>query len=146
MPIEPARAARRGQVRYVPPRSRGERGAAVVRCRALRARGCSLRQSARELGVPYTSLRRAARRHAAMGGGPDAQTFFDGAEGQAFLHRLVVVLLLVVVLHGGAGVERVQFILRCLGLDTRIACSRSHLQERAQTMGAQVRAYGDAQT
>ena len=81
-----------------------------------------------------------------MGGGLDARTFFDGEEGQAWLHRLVVVLLLVVVLHGGAGVERVQFILRCLRLDTRVACSRSHLQERAREMGQKVRDYGVEQT
>jgi hypothetical protein len=81
-----------------------------------------------------------------MGGDLDAKTFFDGAEGQAWLHRLVVVLLLVVVLHGGAGVERVQFILRCLHLDRRVACSRAHLQTRVRQMGATVRAFGVQET
>ena len=81
-----------------------------------------------------------------MGGGHDAQAFFDGAEGQAWLHLLVVLLLLVVVLHGGAGVERVQFILRRLRLDRRVACSRSHLQERAARMSGMVREFGVEQT
>jgi hypothetical protein len=81
-----------------------------------------------------------------MGGGPEERDFFDGAEGQAWLHRLVVVLLLVVVVLCGAGVERVQLILRGLRLDRRIACSRSHLQERAQQMSGMVREFGVEQT
>lgn len=77
-----------------------------------------------------------------MGGGPDARAFFDGPEGQRWLHGLLVVLLLIVVLQCGAGVERVQFILKALGLDKRIACSRAHLQERVITMSARVRDFG----
>ena len=82
------------------------------------------------------------RRSDAMGGGPDERAFFDAPEGQRWLHMLLVVLLLVVVLQCGAGVERVQFILKALGLDKRIACSRSHLQERVITMSAMVRDFG----
>ncbi len=115
---------------------------AVVALRAHERAGVSVRSSARRLRVPRTTLRRAQRRIDAMGGGPDARAFFDGSEGQYWLHGLLVVLLLVVVLQGGAGVERVQFILKSLGLDKRIACSRSHLPERVITMSAMIRDFG----
>jgi hypothetical protein len=77
-----------------------------------------------------------------MGGGPEARAFFDAPEGQHFLHTLLVVLLLVVVLQCGAGVERVQFCFKALGLDKRIACSRAHLQLRVITMSKMVRDFG----
>lgn len=77
-----------------------------------------------------------------MGGGAEARAFFDAPEGQYFLHALLVVLLLVVVLQCGAGVERVQFILKAIGLDRRIACSRSHLQQRVLTMSQMIRDFG----
>jgi hypothetical protein len=43
-------------------------------------------------------------------------------------------------------VERVQLILRSLRMDARVACSRSHLQQRARQLGAMVRQFGAEQT
>jgi hypothetical protein len=123
-------------------RDRVSLSGAVVALRANERAGVSLRSSARRQRVPRTTLRRAQKRIDATGGSPEARAFFDAPEGQYFLHTLLVVLLLVVVLLCGTGVERVQFILKARGLDKRSASSRSHLQPRVITMNAMIRDFG----
>ena len=101
-----------------------------------------MRRTALRLGVPRTSLRRDERRFDAMDAAPAARVFFDSPEGQLWVHRLVVVLLLVVVVWGSLGVEKVQFVLHVVGLDRRLACSRTHLQERSQRLQGLIREFG----
>lgn len=114
----------------------------MVGLRVARAQGTSARRAAVVLDFPRTSLRRAAPRFDGMDADPGARDFFDSPAGQLWVHRLVVVLLLVVVVWGSLGVEKVQFILQALGLDRRVACSRSHLQERSQRLQLLVREFG----
>ena len=133
-----------------PPRStrqrpRAERCARVIDLEdACRRRGITLRQAARELGVPRSTLRGWQAR--SLGPlSPAQRAFFESPEGVEFLRRLLTAALFVINLCGGLGVTLVQAFLRHAGVHQLVACSDTTLRRRRRAMIDDAIAWGDAQ-
>ena len=97
--------------------------------RALQAQGFSLRQAAKALAVPRSTLQAWRAYQERLDEHPAVVAFFHSAPGLAFLHRLVIAIHLVCTEVGACGIRLVCLLLTLSGLDRFIAASYGAQQQ-----------------
>src|SRR6266496_4095947 len=97
--------------------------------RALQAQGRSLRQAAKTLEVPRSTLQAWRAHQESLDEHPTVVAFFHSAPGLAFLHRLVLGIPLVGTEVGACGIRLVCLLLTLTGLDRFVAASYGTQQQ-----------------
>src|SRR6266542_1603212 len=90
---------------------------------ALQAQGRSLRQAAKTLEVPRSTLQAWRAHQESLDEHPTVVAFFHSAPGLAFLHRLVLGIHLVCTEVGACGIRLVCLLVQLTGLDRFVAAS-----------------------
>jgi Family of unknown function (DUF6399) len=96
---------------------------------ALQAQGLSLRQAAKTLEGPRSTLQAWRAHHESLDEHPTVVAFFQSAPGLAFLHRLVLGIHLVCTEVGACGIRLVCLLLTLTGLDRFVAASYGTQQQ-----------------
>jgi hypothetical protein len=96
---------------------------------ALQAQGLSLRQAAKPLEVPRSTLQAWRAHQESLDEHPTVVAFFQSAPGLAFLHRLVLGIHLVCTEVGACGIRLVCLLLTLTGLDRFVAASYGTQQQ-----------------
>jgi len=91
--------------------------------RDLHAQGLSLRQAAKALDVPRSTLQAWRAYQDSLDEHPAVVAFFHSAPGLAFLHRLVLGIHLVCTEVGACGMRLVCLLVQLTGLDRFVAAS-----------------------
>jgi hypothetical protein len=102
---------------------RSQRAELFDQYRDLQAQGFSLRQAAKALEVPRSTLHAWGAYQESLDEHPAVVAFFHSAPGLAFLHRLVLGLHLVCTEVGACGIRLVCLLLQLTGLDRFVAAS-----------------------
>src|SRR5215510_3933643 len=102
---------------------RTQRAALFDQYRELQAQGLSLRQAAKALAVPRSTLQAWRAYQESLDEHPAVVAFFHSAPGLAFLHRLVLGIHLVCTEVGACGIRLVCLLVRRTGLDRFVAAS-----------------------
>src|SRR5215468_1607151 len=89
----------------------------------LQAQGFSLRQAAKALEVPRSTLQAWRTYQESLDEHPAVVVFFQSSPGLAFLHRLVLGIHLVCTEVGACGIRLVCLLLTLIGLDRFVAAS-----------------------
>ena len=95
----------------------------------LQAQGLSLRQAAKTLEVPRSTLQAWRAHQESLDAHPTVVAFFQSAPGLAFLHRLVLGIHLVCTEVGACGIRLVCLLLTLTGLDRFVAASYGPQQQ-----------------
>jgi len=103
--------------------SRSRRAQLFDQYRELHAQGFSLRQAAKALAVPRSTLQAWRAYHESLDEHPAVVAFFHSAPGLAFLHRLVLAIHLVCTEVGACGIRLVCLLLNLTALDRFVAAS-----------------------
>ena len=103
--------------------SRTQRAALFDPYLALQAQGRSLRQAAKALEVPRSTLQAWKAYQESLDEHPTVVIFFQSSPGLAFLHRLVLGIHLVCTEGGACGMRLVCLLLKLTGLDRFVAAS-----------------------
>jgi hypothetical protein len=103
--------------------SRTQRAALFDQYLALQAQGLSLRQAAKALEVPRSTLQAWRTYQDSLDAHPAVVAFFHSAPGLAFLHRLVLGIHLVCTEVGACGIRLVCLLVKLTGLDRFVAAS-----------------------
>jgi len=103
--------------------SRTQRAALFDPYLALQAQGRSLRQAAKALEVPRSTLQAWKAYQESLDEHPTVVIFFQSSPGLAFLHRLVLGIHLVCTEGGACGIRLVCLLLKLTGLDRFVAAS-----------------------
>ena len=107
------------------------------------ARGTSHREWAEANHVPRSTSQNWAERKASIESAADLVAFFESPSGLAFLHRLVLCLLLVFTEMGPSGRRRIALALELMGLARFVASSHGSLQELGVSLEDAIIAYED---
>jgi hypothetical protein len=102
---------------------RTQRAALFDRYRDLQAKGLSLRQAAKALDVPRSTLQAWWAHQDSLDEHPAVVAFFHSAPGLAFLHRLGLGVHLVCTEVGACGIRLVCLLVQLTGLDRFVAAS-----------------------
>jgi hypothetical protein len=108
---------------HTPRWARAQRAALFDQYRELHAQGLSLRQAAKVLEVPRSTLQAWRAYQESLDAHPAVVVFFQSSPGLAFLHRLVLGLHLVCTEVGACGIRLVCLLLKLTGLDRFVAAS-----------------------
>jgi hypothetical protein len=103
--------------------SRTQRAALFEQYLELPAQGLSLRQAAKVLEVPRSTLQAWRAYQDSLDAHPAVVAFFQSSPGLAFLHRLVLGIHLVCTEVGACGIRLVCLLLKLTGLDRFVAAS-----------------------
>src|SRR3989441_1370584 len=95
----------------------------------LHAQGLSLRQAAKALDVPRSTLQAWRAYQDSLDAHPAVVAFFPSAPGLAFLHRLVLGIHLVCTEVGACGIRLVCLLVQLTGLDRFVAASYGAQQQ-----------------
>src|SRR5262245_63323702 len=107
-----------------PPRwERTRRATLLDQYRDLQAQGFSLRQAAKALDVPRSTLQAWRAYQERLDAHPAVVAFFQSLPGLAFLHRLVLGIHVVCTEVGACGIRLVCLLLQLTGLDRFVAAS-----------------------
>ena len=96
---------------------------------ALQAQGLSLRQAAKTLGVPRSTLQAWRAHQESLDEHPTVVAFFQSSPGLAFLHRLVLGIHLVCTEVGACGIRLGCLLLTLTSLDRFVAASYGTQQQ-----------------
>src|SRR5215813_3213414 len=102
---------------------RTRRAALLDQYHDLHAQGFSLRQAAKALDVPRSTLQAWRAYQESLDAHPAVVAFFHSAPGLAFLHRLVLGMHLVCTEIGACGIRLVCLLLQLTGLDRFVGAS-----------------------
>jgi len=102
---------------------RTRRAALLDQYRDLQAQGCSLRQAAKALHIPRSTLQAWQAYQESLDAHPAVVAFFHSSPGLAFLHRLVLGIHLVCTAIGACGIRLVCLLLQLTGLDRFVGAS-----------------------
>ena len=108
---------------------RTRRAALFDQYRDLQAQGVSLRQAAKALEVPRSTLQAWRAYQESLDEPPAVVAFFHSAPGLAFLHRLVLGIHLVCTEVGACDVRLVCLLLKLTGLDRFVGASYGTQQQ-----------------
>lgn len=111
----------------------------------VESHGMSQHEFARRAGLARTTLQWWLERQASIDAPPATVRFFESAEGQALLHRLVVAAQLVITLVGAGGIRLVCTFLELSGLDRFVASSYGVQQRQVAAMEKALGDFGDEQ-
>jgi hypothetical protein len=109
--------------------------------RELQAQGFSLRQAARALEVPRSTLQAWRAYQERLDEHPAVIAFFHSGPGLAFLHRLVLGIHLVCTAVGACGIRLVCLLLQLTGLDRFVGASYGTQQQVNQQVEEAIGAY-----
>jgi Family of unknown function (DUF6399) len=109
--------------------SRTQRAQLFDQYLALQTQGLSLRQAAKALAVPRSTLQAWRAYHESLDEHPAVVAFFHSAPGLAFLHRLVIAIHLVCTEVGACGIRLVCLLCNLTGLDRFVAASYGTQQQ-----------------
>jgi hypothetical protein len=109
--------------------------------RDLQAQGFSLRQAARALAVPRSTLQAWRAYQESLDEHPAVVAFFHSCPGLAFLHRLVLGSHLVCTEVGACGIRLVCLLLKLTGLDRFVGASYGTQQQVNRQVEEAIRAY-----
>jgi hypothetical protein len=121
--------------------ARTQRAALFDQYRDLQAQGFSLRQAARALEVPRSTLQAWRAYHERLDEHPAVVAFFHRCPGLAFLHRLVLGIHLVCTEVGACGIRLVCLLLKLTGLDRFVGASYGTQQQVNRQVEEAIRAY-----
>jgi Family of unknown function (DUF6399) len=121
--------AQRSNDNHHPRWSRTQRAHLFDQYLALQTQGLSLRQAAKALEVPRSTLQAWRTYQEHLDEHPAVVAFFHSAPGLAFLHRLVVAIHLVCTEVGACGIRLVCLLLTLTGLDRFVAASYGTQQQ-----------------
>src|SRR5215470_13489220 len=121
--------AQRSNENHHPRWSRTQRAHLFDQYLALQTHGLSLRQAAKALAVPRSTLQAWRAYQERLDEHPAVVAFFHSAPGLAFLHRLVVAIHLVCTEVGACGIRLVCLLLTLTGLDRFVAASYGTQQQ-----------------
>jgi transposase len=114
----------------LPPRwDRTQRAEIFDQYRDLQAQGFSLRQAAKALEVPRSTLQAWRAYQESLDEHPAVVAFFHSCPGLAFLHRLVLGIHLVCTEVGACGIRLVCLLLQLTGLDRFVGASYGAQQQ-----------------
>jgi hypothetical protein len=114
----------------LPPRwDRTQRAEVFDQYRDLQAQGFSLRQAAKALEVPRSTLQAWRAYQESLDEHPAVVAFFHSCPGLAFLHRLVLGIHLVCTEVGACGIRLVCLLLQLTGLDRFVGASYGTQQQ-----------------
>ena len=114
----------------LPPRwDRTQRAEIFDQYRDLQAQGFSLRQAAKALEVPRSTLQAWRAYQESLDEHPAVVAFFHSCPGLAFLHRLVLGIHLVCTEVGACGIRLVCLLLKLTGLDRFVGASYGTQQQ-----------------
>jgi hypothetical protein len=105
----------------------------------------SQRQFATQHDVPRSTLQDWRRRRGRLQLEPELADFLESPAGVRFLHRLMISLHLVFVLHGGCGLRKVGEFLNSTGLDQVVAPSYASQHQFGAALIQQIVAYAQEQ-
>src|SRR5215813_12799596 len=108
---------------------------------ALHAQGFSLRQAAKALDVPRSTLQAWRAYQESLDEHPAVVAFFHSCPGLAFLHRLVLGIHLVCTEVGACGIRLVCLLLQLTGLDRFVGASYGTQQQVNRQVEEAIRAY-----
>jgi len=126
--------AQRSKADHYPRWNRTQRAHLFDQYLALQAQGLSLRQAAKALAVPRSTLQAWRAYQESLDEHPAVVAFFHSAPGLAFLHRLVVAIHLVCTEVGACGIRLVCLLigfdhrvghcrpLRIMGIGSKLSC------------------------
>src|SRR5215471_16215934 len=120
---------------------RTQRAALFDQYRELQAKGLSLRQAAKALDVPRSTLQAWRAYQESLDAHPAVVAFFHSAPGLAFLHRLVVAIHLVCTEVGACGICLVCLLINLSGLDRLVAASYGTQQQVNRQVEAAIVTY-----
>jgi hypothetical protein len=109
--------------------------------RDLHAQGLSLRQAAKALDVPRSTLQAWRAYQDSLDEHPAVVAFFHSAPGLAFLHRLVLGIPLVCTEVGACGIRLVCLLLKLTGLDRFVGASYGTQPQVNRQVEEAIRAY-----
>jgi hypothetical protein len=109
--------------------SRTQRAQLFDQYLALQTQGLSLRQAAKALEIPRSTLQAWRTYQESLDEHPAVVAFFHSAPGLAFLHRLVVAIHLVCTEVGACGIRLVCLLLHLSSLDRFVAASYGTQQQ-----------------
>ena len=115
--------AQRSNNNHTPRWDRTQRAQLFDQYLSLQAQGLSLRQAAKALEVPRSTLQAWRSYQESLDEHPAVVAFFQSAPGLAFLHRLVLGIHLVCTEVGACGIRLVCLLLTLTGLDRFVAAS-----------------------
>jgi len=121
--------AQRSNADHYPRWNRTQRAHLFDQYLALQAQGLSLRQAAKTLEVPRSTLQAWRAYQESLDAHPAVVAFFHSAPGLAFLHRLVVAIHLVCTEVGACGIRLVCLLINLSGLDRFVAASYGTQQQ-----------------
>src|SRR5499426_1224180 len=107
----------------------------------LQAQGLSLRQAAKVLAVPRSTLQAWRAYQDSLDAHPAVVAFFHSAPGLAFLHRLVLGIHLVCTEVGTCGIRLVCLLVKLTGLDRFVAASYGAQHQVNRQVEAAIVAY-----
>src|SRR5215510_1569799 len=107
----------------------------------LQAQGLSLRQAAKVLAVPRSTLQAWRAYQESLDAHPTVVVFFQSSPGLAFLHRLVLGIHLVCTEVGACGIRLVCLLLQLTGLDRFVAASYGTQHQVNRQVEAAIVAY-----
>ena len=119
----------RSNAQHHPRWSRTQRAHLFDQYLALQTQGLSLRQAAKALEVPRSTLQAWRAYQERLDEHPAVVAFFHSAPGLAFLHRLVIAIHLVCTEVGACGIRLVCLLLTLTGLDRFVAASYGTQQQ-----------------
>src|SRR5215475_1084309 len=119
----------RSNDKHHPRWSRTQRAHLFDQYLALQTQGLSLRQAAKALEVPRSTLQAWRAYQERLDEHPAVVAFFHSAPGLAFLHRLVIAIHLVCTEVGACGIRLVCLLLTLTGLDRFVAASYGTQQQ-----------------
>src|SRR6267143_3640390 len=115
--------AQRSNNNHTPRWDRTQRAALFDQYRDLQAQGLSLRQAAKALDVPRSTLQAWRAYQDSLDAHPAIVAFFHSAPGLAFLHRLILGIHLVCTEVWACGIRLVCLLVQLTGLDRFVAAS-----------------------
>ena len=121
--------AQRSNNNHTPRWDRTQRAQLFDQYLALQAQGRSLRQAAKALEVPRSTLQAWRSYQESLDEHPAVVAFFQSAPGLAFLHRLVLGIHLVCTEVGACGIRLVCLLLTLTGLDRFVGASYGTQQQ-----------------
>ncbi len=103
----------------------------------------SLRQYAREQGLPYETLRYWLKRHDQLSAAPEVKAFFESPAGVVFLHSLLIALHVSFTKVGTASLRNITSFLKSTGLDQFVGGSVGHQHGLSKQIDEQISAFGN---
>lgn len=106
----------------------------------------SLRQSAKDHGIPFETLRNWVVRYDEIDLAPDVVAFFESPAGLVFLHGMMVTLHVEFTKVGSASIRDVVRFLERTGLDSFVAASLGSQQKYSRKIDEQLCAFGETES